>query len=157
MNDTDRSTTERIDWSIVIVIIIGTFMAVLDGTIVNVSLPKMMAAFRVSESDIQWVATAYMLTLGVVMPMTGYLGDRYGYKRMYFVALGLFTLGSALCGASWNLTSMVVSRVVQAIDDCFIVSAVLCLVAIGFTLFLREGVHKTEEQSALGSEAVVEV
>ena len=112
---TDKKTDEKLNWSIAVVIIIGTFMAILDGTIVNVTLPKMMAVFGVSPSQIQWVATVYMLTLGVVMPVSGYLGDRYGYKRMYIFALGMFTFGSVLCGASWNLSSMVVARVIQGI------------------------------------------
>ncbi len=111
----DAERDEKLNWSIVIVVIIGTFMAVLDGTIVNVSLPKMMAVFGVSPQKIQWVATAYMLALGVVMPVSGYLGDRFGYKRMYIFALAMFTFGSVLCGASWNLSSMVVSRVIQAV------------------------------------------
>ncbi len=115
MTTIEKGGADKINWSIAVVIIIGTFMAILDGTIVNVSLPKMMAVFGVPANQIQWVATAYMLALGVVMPMTGYLGDRYGYKRMYLFALGMFTLGSALCGASWNLASMVVARVIQAV------------------------------------------
>ena len=59
-------------------------MAILDGSIVNVALPKMMAVFGANTIKIAWVVTAYMLTLGVVMPLSGFLGDTFGYKRCYF-------------------------------------------------------------------------
>ncbi|MGE5403527.1 MAG: DHA2 family efflux MFS transporter permease subunit [Candidatus Saccharibacteria bacterium] len=106
---------ERVDWTILIVIIIGTFMAVLNTSIVNVALPKIMAVFNATADDSQWILSSYMMALGVVMPITGYLGDTYGYKRMYSVALGIFVLGSALCGLSWNINSLIAARVLQAI------------------------------------------
>lgn len=106
---------DRLDWSIMIVIIIGTFMAILDGSIVNVALPQLMAIFNTSTDDIQWILTAYMLTLGVTMPASGFLADRFGYKRVYLFALGLFVLGSALCGAGWSVGSLVAARIIQAI------------------------------------------
>ncbi|HWP96823.1 MAG TPA: DHA2 family efflux MFS transporter permease subunit [Syntrophomonadaceae bacterium] len=107
--------SEKIDWSILIVIILGTFMAILDSSIVNVALPKMMAIFNASTDDIEWILTAYMLTLGVIMPISGFLGDRFGYKRIYILALSLFVVGSGLCGLAWNLPSMIFARVIQAL------------------------------------------
>lgn len=109
------SERNRIDWSVLLVIIIGTFMAVLNGSIVNVALPKIMSIFNASPDSIQWVLTCYIMTLGVVMPVTGYLGDTFGYKRMYFTALALFVIGSALCGISWSVNSLIAARIVQAI------------------------------------------
>lgn len=106
---------EKVNWSAVSVIIIGTFMSFLNGTIVNVALPKLMAVFGASSGDIQWILSGYMMTLGVVIPLTGYLGDTYGYKSMYSLALGIFTLGSALCGFAPGLGFLVGSRVLQAV------------------------------------------
>ncbi len=106
--------SEDINWPVVIIIVIGTFMAILDSSIVNVALPKMMAVFGANTDKIEWVLTAYMLTLGVVMPLSGYLGDTFGYKRCYFAALTLFVFGSALCGLAWSVNSMIVARVIQA-------------------------------------------
>ncbi|HWP96852.1 MAG TPA: DHA2 family efflux MFS transporter permease subunit [Syntrophomonadaceae bacterium] len=102
-------------WSSIIVIIIGTFMAVLNNSIVNVALPKIMVIFNCGQDSIQWVLTGYTMTLGVVMPISGYLGDGFGYKKVYSLALGFFTLGSVLCGLSWSVNSMVAARVLQAI------------------------------------------
>lgn len=103
------------NWPVLIVIIIGTFMAILDGTIVNVALPKMMTVFGAATDEAQWIVTAYMLCLGVIMPLSGYLGDRFGYKCMYSMALLVFVIGSTLCGLAWNLPSMVAARVLQAL------------------------------------------
>ncbi|NLW90241.1 MAG: DHA2 family efflux MFS transporter permease subunit [Syntrophomonadaceae bacterium] len=106
---------EKLDFTILPVIILGTFMAVMDGTIVNVSLPKMISVFNSSTADAQWIVTAYMLTLGIVMPISGYLGDRFGYKRVYFTALLIFVIGSFLCGAAWSINGIIIFRVLQAV------------------------------------------
>jgi len=106
---------EKINWSILVVIVIGTFMAILDGSIVNVALPKMMVIFNASTEDIQWILTAYMLTLGVIMPISGFLGDTFGYKRIYMLALALFVIGSVLCGMSVGINTMVAARIIQAL------------------------------------------
>ena len=108
-------TSDRVPWNLIVVIIIGTFMAVLNGSIVNVALPKIMSLFNTTADNIQWVLTAYTMALGCVMPVAGYLSDRFGYKRIYFLALALFTAGSALCGLAWNLNSLIAARIIQAI------------------------------------------
>jgi DHA2 family multidrug resistance protein len=92
---------------------IGTFMAVLDATIVNVGLPKIMASFGVGLDKIEWVITAYMLAMAVALPTSGWLADKFGYKRLYFLGLLLFTLGSALCGRSSDENMLIVSRIIQ--------------------------------------------
>lgn len=112
MSDT---ATQKTDWAVVTVILIGTFMAILNGSIVNVALPKIMSIFNTTPSSIQWVLSSYMMTLGVVMPVTGYLADTFGYKRMYFIAMAIFVLGSCLCGLSWNVPSLTAARIIQAI------------------------------------------
>lgn len=106
---------EKLNFAVLPVIIIGTFMSVMDGTIVNVSLPKMISVFNSSTADAQWIVTAYMLTLGIVMPISGYLGDRFGYKRVYFTSLLIFVIGSFLCGAAWSINSIIIFRVLQAL------------------------------------------
>lgn len=98
-----------------LVIILGVFMAVLDTSIVNVAIPKMMNVFGVNQDSIQWIITAYTLTVGSIIPVTGYLGERFGYKRIYMIALTLFTIGSGLCGAAWSNNTMIFFRIVQAI------------------------------------------
>jgi MFS transporter, DHA2 family, multidrug resistance protein len=100
-------------WFLLANIMLGTFMAVLDATIVNVSLPKIMASFGVGLDKIEWVITAYMLAMAVALPTSGWLADKFGYKRMYFIGLFLFTAGSMLCGRSSNEDMLIISRVIQ--------------------------------------------
>jgi EmrB/QacA subfamily drug resistance transporter len=97
------------------VLIVGMFMSVLDTSIVNIAIPKMQTALSASVDDIEWVVTGYTLALGVVVPLTGWLGLRIGQTRLYILAMLGFTLGSALCGFAWNLNSMIAFRVIQAI------------------------------------------
>ena len=97
------------------ILIVGMFMSVLDTSIVNIAIPKMQTALSASVDDIEWVVTGYTLVLGVVVPLTGWLGLRLGLTRLYVLSMLGFALGSALCGFAWNLNSMVAFRVVQAI------------------------------------------
>jgi DHA2 family multidrug resistance protein len=112
---TEAEPMERINWSAIIVVIIGTFMAILDSSIVNVAIPKMMTVLAASQDSVQWIITGYMLALGVIMPLSGFLGDTFGYKRVMIIALALFVAGSTLCGMAWSLNSMVAARVIQAL------------------------------------------
>lgn len=102
-------------WSILAVLIIGTFITILNSSLINIALPKMMAVFSVSLDTIQWVVTAYTIALGVVIPLSGYLSDRFGAKNLYLGALAMFTLGSFLCGFAWNSSSMIAFRIIQGL------------------------------------------
>lgn len=97
------------------VLVVGTFMSVLDTTIVTVALPAIQKQFGVTVEDSQWVVTGYTLMLGVVVPTTAWLGDRFGLTRVYNLSLLAFAAGSALCGLSRSLDSLVAFRIVQAI------------------------------------------
>jgi MFS transporter, DHA2 family, multidrug resistance protein len=102
-------------WWLLANVMIGTFMAVLDATIVNVGLPKIMASFGVGLDKIEWVITAYMLAMAVMLPTSGWMADRFGYKRMYFFSMFLFTFGSFLCGISNDENMLILSRVIQGL------------------------------------------
>ncbi len=101
-------------WPGVFAIVLGTFMAVLDTSIVNVAIPEMMHVFGASTEEIQWVVTIYTLTMAAVIPLAGYVGVRFGSKKSYLASLFLFTLGSLLCGLAWSNGSMIAARVIQA-------------------------------------------
>ncbi len=94
---------------------LGTFMAVLDSTIVNTGLPKIMASFGVGLDKIEWVITAYMLSMAVMLPTAGWIADKFGFKRVYFMGLFFFTLGSLLCGLSNDENSLILSRIIQGL------------------------------------------
>ncbi len=97
------------------ILIVGMFMSVLDTSIVNIAIPKMQTALNASVDDIEWVVTGYTLVLGMVVPLSGWLGLRIGLTRLYVGSMIGFAVGSALCGLAWNLDSMIAFRVLQAI------------------------------------------
>jgi EmrB/QacA subfamily drug resistance transporter len=98
-----------------LVVMIGSFMAVLDTSIVNVAIPRLQNEFGASTDQVQWVATAYTLALGIITPLTGWLGDRYGLDRVQNIALILFVAGSALCGLATSLNILIGFRIFQAV------------------------------------------
>ena len=102
-------------WWLLANVMVGTFMAVLDATIVNVGLPKIMSSFGVGLDKIEWVVTAYMLSMAVMLPTSGWLADKFGYKRMYFLGLLMFTIGSLFCGLSTDENTLILSRIIQGL------------------------------------------
>src|SRR6266567_4081734 len=94
-----------------VAIIMGTFMVILDNTVVNVALPTLGRVFSTDLGLLQWVITAYMLAQAAVIPLSGWLSDRFGAKRVYLTSLILFTIGSALCGLAQSAQMLVVTRV----------------------------------------------
>src|SRR5713226_541161 len=100
-------------WQALIVVVIGTFMVMLDTTIVNIALPKIIAVFQAPVNAAQLVLTGYMIALAIVMPASGYLTDTFGTKRIYLLSMLFFTVGSVMCGLAWDVSSLVVFRVLQ--------------------------------------------
>jgi EmrB/QacA subfamily drug resistance transporter len=97
------------------VVVLGSIMSILDTTIVAVALATLGHDFHVSVSTIQWVTTGYLLSLAVVIPVTGWAVDRFGAKRIWVLSLVLFIAGSSLCGVAWSANSLIVFRVMQGL------------------------------------------
>lgn len=93
----------------------GVFMVVLDTTVVNVAFPTLRAEFRASLSEAQWIVSIYVLALGMSTPLSGYLSDRLGIKRVFLGGLSVFVFGSFLCGLVPNLGLLIVARALQGI------------------------------------------
>src|SRR6476660_1128307 len=87
---------------VAVVVILGAIMSVLDTTIVNVALDDLSRDLHAPLSQIQWVVTGYLLSLAAVIPVTGWAVRRFGARRLYLIALVVFTAGSALCGLAAN-------------------------------------------------------
>jgi EmrB/QacA subfamily drug resistance transporter len=97
------------------VLVVGSFMSVLDTSIVNVAVPKIQTELSAAPDDVEWIVTGYTLALGVIVPLTGWLGDRIGKTTLYILAMIGFAAASALCGTAWNLDTLIVFRIIQAI------------------------------------------
>jgi EmrB/QacA subfamily drug resistance transporter len=100
---------------VLVIYIFAIFMTVIDGTMVNVAIPTLANDFGVADSDVEWIAVGYLLAVATVIPAAGWLGDRYGTKRMFLLSLATFTLVSLLCGAAQSLEQLVFFRVLQGL------------------------------------------
>jgi DHA2 family multidrug resistance protein len=118
-------------WLVLASVMVGTFMAVLDATIVNVALSKLMASFGVSVDRVEWVLTAYLLIFGVMLPSSGWLADHFGYKRMFVLGLFLFTLGSFLCSLARDFDVLITFRIIQGAGAGFVLP-------VGMAIITRE-------------------
>jgi len=100
-------------WIIAISVMLGTVLEVLDSSIVNVSLPHMQGAFSASVDEIAWVVTSYLVAAGIMIPMTGWIAERFGRKRYFIVSIAMFVVSSALCGVAQSLNQIVLFRLAQ--------------------------------------------
>lgn len=119
-------------WEVLGIVMIGTLMSALDASIVNVSIPAIMADYGVGLDDIEWVITSYMLAFASLMPVTAWMRDKIGHKSLYIASLAVFTAGSVLCGLAWNLPAMIVARVIQAIGGGAIVPTGMAMITETF-------------------------
>lgn len=130
-------------WLILLTVIVGTFLGRLDQTIVNLALPKIIEDFGITVSSAGWIATAYILANAVFVPIWGKLGDKIGRKKVYLLGFSIFIVGSVLAGLAWNLSSMIVFRIIQAIAGSADYPTAMAIIAVTF----KEG---KERAQALG-------
>ena len=102
-------------WLIAIAVMSSTFMEVLDTTVVNVSLPHIAGSLSSSNDEATWTLTSYLVANAIILPMTGWLANYFGRKRLLISCIIMFTFASALCGLAWDLPTLIVARVMQGI------------------------------------------
>ena len=111
------------------VVVIGMIMAILDTTIVIIATDTLGRDFHTKLSTIAWVTTGYLLSLSLVIPITGWAIERFGAKRMWLISLSLFLVGSVLCGAAWSVESLIAFRVFQGIGGGMIMPIGMSIMA----------------------------
>src|SRR5438132_4700677 len=116
-------------WVVSGVVIVGMIMSILDTTLVNVALDTLGRDLHSPISQVQWVVTGYLLALAAVIPVTGWAARRWGARRVYMISLVLFTAGSAACGASNSITSLVIFRVLQGVGGGMIMPVAQLIMA----------------------------
>ncbi|HEU5114508.1 MAG TPA: DHA2 family efflux MFS transporter permease subunit [Candidatus Paceibacterota bacterium] len=141
--DAERATDRSLRWMVLLTVMVGTFLGRLDQTIVNLALPKMIDDFGITVSAAGWIATAYILANAVFVPVWGKLGDSIGRKKVYIIGFIVFIIGSVLAGLAWNLPSMIVFRVIQAIAGSADYPTAMAILAVTFA-------HGKERAQALG-------
>jgi EmrB/QacA subfamily drug resistance transporter len=129
-------------WLVAIAFVFGIFMEILDMTVLNTALPAIGRAFDVSESQLQYPLTGYLVSLAIFIPASGWVGDRFGTKRTFAFAIAIFTAASALAGAANSLEMLVGARVLQGIGGGM-------MVPVGTTMLFRAFPH--DERAKAGS------
>jgi DHA2 family multidrug resistance protein len=100
-------------WLVTIAVMAGTFMEIVDTTVVNVALPHIAGSLASSVDETTWILTAYLVSNAVILPITGWLSALFGRKRFLMLCIALFTISSMLCGAATNLGELIVFRIIQ--------------------------------------------
>jgi len=119
-------------WWTLVAVCLGTFMLLLDITIVNVALPDIQRALNSSFSDLQWVVDAYALTLAAFLLTAGNLADMYGRRLLYLIGLAVFTCASVLCGFAVSTLMLQLSRALQGVGGAIMFAVSLALLADAF-------------------------
>jgi MFS transporter, DHA2 family, multidrug resistance protein len=100
-------------WLVALGVMLATFMQVLDTSIATVALPHIAGSLSATTDQATWVLTSYMVANAIILPMTGWLSNRFGRKRVFISCIIIFTFASALCGMAWNLPMLILARVLQ--------------------------------------------
>src|SRR5512136_1656246 len=100
-------------WKVLISVIFGIFMVILDTTVVNVAFQTLRTEYGASLNDAQWIISIYVLSLGISTPLAGFFSERFGIKQTYLTGLGIFVVGSFLCGLSPSLPFLIAARALQ--------------------------------------------
>lgn len=122
---------------ILLATILGSSMAFIDGTVVNVALPALQNSFSANVVGLQWVIEAYGLTLAALLLVGGSMGDLFGRRRVFLLGVAIFAVASLVCGLASNIQQLIVARAIQGIGAAFLVPGSLALVSVSFSENVR--------------------
>ncbi|NJP38677.1 MDR family MFS transporter [Alkalicoccus luteus] len=115
-------------WLVVISVLLGTFTVILNNSMLNPAVPHLMEVFDSGAVATGWVITIFMVVMGMTMPLTGYLGDKFGKKQLFMVGLAIFLTGSVLGSMSWDLSSLIFFRGLQGVGGGIMMPLSLALI-----------------------------
>src|SRR5213592_1253700 len=124
---------DRRRWFALALIVAAQFMVILDVAIVNVALPSIKSDLHFSDTNLQWVITAYAILFGGALLLGGRLADLLGRRRLFIAGLALFAVSSLLCGLAWSEASLIALRAVQGLGGALLAPAALSLLMTTFT------------------------
>src|ERR1700704_3895534 len=113
----DRTSKRLLPW----LVAVAFFMEALDATILNTAVPAIAAALQVAPLSMKAVLSSYTLSVAVFIPLSGWLADRYGTRRVFSAAIAVFTIGSLLCGVSSDIHMLVACRILQGLGGAMMV------------------------------------
>src|SRR5438477_724213 len=117
---------------VLVATILGSSMAFIDGTVVNVALPVLQTALNATATEVQWVVEAYSLFLAALILVGGSLGDHFGRRRIFAIGIVLFTLASVLCGLAPNVNLLIFARAFQGVGGALLVPGSLAIISASF-------------------------
>ncbi|HXL37792.1 MAG TPA: MFS transporter, partial [Ktedonobacteraceae bacterium] len=117
---------------VLVATILGSSMAFIDGTVVNVALPVLQTDLHATATDVQWVVEAYSLFLASLILVGGSLGDHFGRRRIFAIGILLFTVASILCGFAPNVTVLIIMRAIQGIGGALMIPGSLAIISASF-------------------------
>src|ERR1700686_5897856 len=118
---------------VLVVTILGSSMAFIDSTVVNVALPVLQTELKATVADVQWVVETYALFLAALILVGGSLGDHFGRRRIFAMGIAVFTLASIWCGLSPTVLSLILARAVQGIGAALLVPGSLAIISASFS------------------------
>jgi DHA2 family multidrug resistance protein len=124
-------------WVLLIIVMIGTFMSVLDTTIMNVAFPYIMSYFGANVEQAQWITTGFLIASAVAMPLTSWLGRRIGYGNLYLLVLAIFTVGALASATALSLNNLIAARVVQGVGAGIVHPASIAILTRAFPPNMR--------------------
>ena len=136
-------------WAVALVVTLATFMEVLDTSIANVALPHIAGSLGASQDEATWVLTSYLVSSAIVLPISGWLANRFGRKRFYMTCVALFTVCSLLCGMAPSLGTLIIARILQGAGGGGLAPSEQAILADTFPI------HKRGQAFALYGMAVV--
>src|SRR6202171_1851888 len=127
-----RLPRETRDTWILTATILGSSMAFIDSTVVNVALPAIQSSFHATVVDVQWVVESYGLLLGALILVGGSLGDLFGRRRIFLVGVAIFAAASVACGIATNIHQLIIARSIQGVGAALLVPGSLAIISTSF-------------------------
>ncbi|MEH7014413.1 DHA2 family efflux MFS transporter permease subunit [Neobacillus niacini] len=132
-----KNETKRPPYGIIVILMIGAFIAFLNNTLLNIALPSIMADLEVDASTVQWLTTGFMLVNGILIPTTAFLIQKYSVRKLFLVAMGLFTAGTILAGMAHVFPVLLTGRMTQAAGSAIMMPLLMNVMLVSFPIEKR--------------------
>ena len=133
----EKNETKRPPYGIISILMIGAFIAFLNNTLLNIALPSIMADLKVDASVVQWLTTGFMLVNGVLIPTTAFLIQKYSVRKLFLVAMGLFTAGTIIAGFAHVFPILLTGRMTQAAGSAIMMPLLMNVMLVSFPIEKR--------------------
>ncbi|MCM3705615.1 MULTISPECIES: DHA2 family efflux MFS transporter permease subunit [Cytobacillus] len=137
MEQAINNKTDRAPYGILAVLMIGAFIAFLNNTLLNIALPSIMADLEIEAATVQWLTTGFMLVNGILIPATAFLIEKYTVRKLFIVAMGLFTIGTLVAGIAHVFPVLLTGRMLQASGSAIMMPLLMNVMLISFPVEKR--------------------